>query len=85
MTLLCTAKCTKVIKKSQSDAFKKLEMGDIINFSVEIEPSGRSNNGTYATYIECYNPKTEGLSMLSFNQIGRILRCFEFEQLPEEE
>lgn len=80
MTLTCKTICKKVIKKSQSSAFKNLEIGDIINFSVEIEPSGRSSNGTYATYIECYNPKTDKISLLSFNQIGKVLKNFEFKQ-----
>lgn len=80
MTLICKAKCTKIIKKSQSSAFKDLEVGDIINFSKEIESSGRNGNNTYASYIECYNPKTKGFSLLSFNQIERVLKNFEFEQ-----
>lgn len=80
MTLICTGRCTKVIKKSSSSAFKDLEVGDIIKFSKEIESSGRNGSVPYANYIECFNPKTNGFSMLSFNQIERVLKNFEFEQ-----
>lgn len=80
MILSCTGKCTKVNKKSQSPAFKGLSAGDIIYFSTEIRAVGR-NKSTYATYIRCFNPATKEKSELSFNQIGRVLDNFEFEQI----
>lgn len=77
MILKTTATCIEIHKKSQSPAFKDLKKGDTIEFSVEIKRAGR-NRGTYATYIRCFNPKTEQVSNLSFNQIARTLECFEF-------
>lgn len=79
MTLSCIGRCTKVNKISQSPAFKGLMVGDIIKFSTEIEAVGR-NKGTYATYIRCFNPTSNEVSELSFNQIERVLNNFEFEQ-----
>lgn len=79
MTLKCKTKCTEIYKKSQSPAFKDLLVGDSIEFSVEIKAVGR-NRGSYAAYIRCFNPKTNQESKLSFNQIGRTLECFEFEE-----
>ena len=80
VNLKCKAKCVKVNKKSKSPAFDKLEIGDIIEFSVKIKAAGR-NRGTYATYIDCFNVKTERYSYLSFNEIGRVLANFEFEEI----
>lgn len=79
MTLNCAGRCTKVNKRSQSPAFKGLVVGDIIEFSAEIKAVGR-NGGSYATYIKCFNPISKEVSELSFNQIGRVLINFEFEQ-----
>lgn len=80
MILKCNAICTEVHKKSQSPAFKELQVGDCIEFSVRIQAAGR-NKGTYATYIRCFNPKTNQVSELSFNQIGKTLSCFEFKEI----
>ena len=79
MTLKTRAKCTKINKKSQSPAFKDLEIGDQIEFSIEIKAVGW-NRGSHAAYIICLNPKTQNESKLSFNQIGKTLDCFEFEE-----
>jgi hypothetical protein len=79
VTLKCIGKCSKINKKSQSPAFKNLAVGDVIEFSTVIQAVGR-NKSTYATYIRCFNLKTKESSELSFNQIGRVLNNFEFEQ-----
>lgn len=79
MILSCIGRCNKVNKKSQSPAFKGLTVGEVIEFSTEIRAVGR-NKSTYATYIKCFNPVSREVSELSFNQIGRVLDNFEFEQ-----
>jgi ASC-1-like (ASCH) protein len=79
MILSCNGICKKIHKRSQSPAFKGLAVGDVIIFSTEIKAVGR-NKGTYAAYIKCLNPCTKEVSELSFNQIGRVLDNFEFEQ-----
>jgi len=83
MTLKTAAICKKINKKSQSPAFKDLEVGDQIEFSIEIKAVGR-NRGSHAAYISCLNPKTHKESKLSFNQIGRTLDCFEFEEINQD-
>lgn len=83
MTLKTIVTCTEIHKKSQSPAFKDLKNGDVIEFSVEIKPVGRSSRGTHATYIRCFNPQTDQVSNLSFNQIARTLECFEFMEVGD--
>lgn len=83
MTLKTIAICKKKHKKSQSPAFKDLEVGDQIEFSIEIKAVGR-NRGSHAAYINCLNPKTRNESKLSFNQIGKTLDCFEFEEINQD-
>ena len=80
MKLICNAIVKKVFKKSQSPAFKDLQPNDAIDFTVEIKAVGR-NKGTYATYIECHSLQNDEVSKLSFNQIGRVLSNYEFEQV----
>lgn len=80
MKLKCNAICTKVLKKSSSPAFKNLQVGNKIYFSTEIKHGGMIGRGSYATYIECFNPQTKQISRLSFNQIDKTLNNFEFEE-----
>ena len=81
LTLKTQAKVTKVLKKSSSPCFAKLQERDIITFSCPIEYSGRSRNGTYATYIHCKNERTFGEGYYSFNQLARVLNCCELEEI----
>ena len=81
MTLKTVARCIKIKGKSDSGAFKGIKLLDNIVFTCDMEPSGRSQNGTYAKYIHCYNERTGGESDLSFNQIERVLKNFEFKEL----
>ena len=83
MTLKTTGTCTKIHKKSHSPAIKDLQIGDQIEFSIEIKAVGR-NRGSHAAYIICLNPKTQNESKLSFNQIGKTLDCFEFEEINQD-
>lgn len=83
MTLKCKAKCTEIHKKSQSSAFKGLKVGDVVEFSTKIEHNNRSWGGS-ATYIDCYNTRTDKHSDLSFNQLSNILKAFEFEEIENE-
>lgn len=76
MTLRCKAECTKVHKKSKSPAFEGMQVGDVIDFSIEI----KSVKGC-AAYIMCRNLRTNMVSRLSFNQIVHTLDRFEFKEL----
>lgn len=83
MFLKCTAICTKVTKKSKSAAFEDLKPGDKMLFTIPIKAVGSTgySNYTHAAYITCTNAQTLEESKLSFNQIERTLKNFEFEQL----
>lgn len=76
MTLRCKAECTNVHKKSKSPALEGLQVGDIIDFSIEIEAVKGCSS-----YITCHNLRTGIVSGLSFNQIIRTLDLFEFKEL----
>lgn len=80
LTLRTTATVTKINRKSSSPCFKNLQVGDVIEFSVPISYAGYSRNGTCATYIRCYNKRTNAESRLSFNQLDRVLECCELEE-----
>lgn len=81
LTLKCEAICTGIKKKSQSPAFMDLQIGDKMLFSVSMNEAGGGRSGTYAKYINCYNYKTNKVSQLSFNQIGNVMKNFEFEEI----
>ena len=81
LNLKCEAICTDIKKKSQSPAFRDLEIGDKMLFSVSMNEAGSGRSGTYAKYINCYNYKTKEVSQLSFNQIGNVIKNFEFEEI----
>lgn len=81
MTLRTKAICKTIYEKTNRAVFKELMPGDIIEFSTELKRAGIGSHGTYATYIRCFNPKTNNESSFSFNQIANILECFEFEEI----
>ena len=81
MLLENTYKVTKVNKKSASEAFKGLSVGDLVHFSIPIKSVGSGGRGTYAAYVNCKNLQTGGESKLSFNQIGRVLESFEWGEI----
>lgn len=84
MTLKTKAYCSKVLKQSKSPAFENLQEGDIITFSIPIAPTGRNKCVPYAAYITCKNLRTDKESLLSFNQIERVMECGEFIECPQE-
>lgn len=81
MFLKCKAICTNVYKKSSSPAFTNLQIGDVIDFSIEIKSVGFARGGSHAAYILCINKRTGLQSKLSFNQIEKVLSNFEFKEL----
>lgn len=83
MEMICIAKCTAIHKKSKAKGFETLEVGDIVYFTVLLKASGRSRNGTYATYVEVENERTSEVGYKSFNELGYLLSNCEFEQLNE--
>lgn len=69
---------TEVKRKTKAGMFCDLNIGDRIEFSVPLKYAGRSRNGTYATYITVTNLETGEKTMLSFNQLPKILDAFSF-------
>ena len=49
-------------------------------FAVPISSVGSNRGRSYAVGIKCVNVRTKDVTTLTFNEIGRILDCFEFEQ-----
>lgn len=69
---------TKIKKKSYAKMLKNLVVGDKIQLRVSAKPVG-GNKGTYASYIQVVNVKTEELNEFSFNQISILYDTFELE------
>ena len=69
---------TKIKKKSYAKMLKNLVVGDKIQLRVSAKPVGR-NRGTYASYIQVVNVKTEEINEFSFNQISILYDTFELE------
>ena len=69
---------TKIKKKSYAKMLKDLVVGDKIQLRVSAKPVG-GNRGTYASYIQVVNIKTEEKNEFSFNQIAILYDTFEWE------
>lgn len=85
MDLKCIARISAVHGKSTTGAFKDAIVSDKIIFTCPMTKAGRRNDSggygtTYAKYINIFNERTGGESNLTFNQIERVLRNFEFEE-----
>nr|DAZ41392.1 MAG TPA: hypothetical protein [Caudoviricetes sp.] len=74
----------KILKKTTSQGFKDLKVGDVFRLKVPIKRWGCSCHGTYATYIDlCVGDKFyEAIS--SMNLVSQRLKCFEFEEWRSE-
>lgn len=64
-------------KKTKTQMFRDLKIGDKILLSIPVETAG-SNRGTYASYIKIENLENGEADYESFNQITRVLDLFEF-------
>ena len=80
MTMTCVAECTAINKKTRAKMFSDVKVGDTVMFSVPISSVGGNRGRSYAVGIKCVNVRTREFTSLTFNEIGRILGCFEFEQ-----
>lgn len=60
--------------------FSDVKVGDTVMFSVPISSVGSNRGRSYAVGIKCVNVRTKDVTTLTFNEIGRILDFFEFEQ-----
>lgn len=83
MNLTCTVKCLTVKKKTKAKMFKNVQVGDIIEFTLPLRAVGRGDSGgTYASFVDCVNTRTNEKAQFSLNQFGLFLyQCFEWEQI----
>ena len=79
MNLTCTAKCLTVKKKTKAKMFQSVQVGDIIEFTLPLQPAGSRGciGRTYASFVKCANKRTN-----EETQFGLFLyKCFEWEQI----
>jgi len=69
---------TKIVKKTTSKFFSNLKVGDVIHLSIPVKALGSSRGRSYAGYIKVVNVETLEECKKSFNELGRLLDCFEF-------
>ena len=84
MNLTCVAKCLTVKKKTKAQMFQNVQVGDIIEFTLPLQPVGSKSGigGTYASFVKCVNKRTNEEAQFSSNQFGLFLyKCFEWEQM----
>lgn len=84
MNLTCTAKCLTVKKKTKAKMFQSVQVGDIIEFTLPLQPAGSRGGigSTYASFVKCVNKRTNEETQFSLNQFGLFLyKCFEWEQI----
>lgn len=79
MTMSCLAKVKGINYKTTAKMFKNLKVGDLVKFSCKVEAVG-GNRGTYATNIRIENMTTEEVAFKTFNEVGRIMDYFEWEE-----
>lgn len=83
MEMKCRAKVIEVKKKTKAEMFKNVQVGDVINFSVALASVGsrRGRKSSYAVNICCVNERTGERCFKTFNEVGRIIDLFSFEEI----
>lgn len=71
---------SKVLKKTSSCFFSTLKEGSKIEMSIPIKAVGSNRGKTYSPTIKIANLDTGKIVGKSFNEISRLLECFEFKQ-----
>ncbi len=70
----------EIIKKSQAKMFKNLNVGDSVEFRLDIKHIGTGSKGrTYASGIKIINVKSNELTIKTLNELPKILENFKFE------
>jgi len=80
-----TYKIVSIKKKTKAQVFEKFQVGDLIQFEMEIEHAGRaSGGGVYASDVRTVN-LTQGIAKRkSQSQLVSILDNFEIEVVSNE-
>jgi hypothetical protein len=72
---------TKINKKTNAFMFKDLTVGSLIQITADVGACGVSPSGSsYAPILQIENIQEENSAWKSFNELARILECFEFEE-----
>lgn len=70
----------EIIKKSQAKMFKNLNVGDSVEFRLDIKHVGSGSKGrTYAPGLKIINLKTKESTIKTLNELPKILENFKFE------
>lgn len=85
MKMKCRAKVTEIKKKTKMKMFENIQVGDIVNFSVILDSVGSRRGRSYAVNICCMNERTEEYCFKTFNEVGRVIDLFSFEEIKEGE
>lgn len=85
MEMKCRAKVIEIKKKTKAEMFQDVQVGDTINFSVPIDSVGSRRGRSYAVSIHCVNERTHKWCNKTFNEMGRIMDLFSFEEIKEGE
>lgn len=85
LVMRCIARCTKVNGRSRAQMFKNVRAGDEIVFALAIKPSKRSASYIYAQYLDIKNLSNQETAKFSLNEVARIIKNFEFEQVKQGE
>lgn len=81
MKMKCEALIKAIKKKTSAKGFKDFQVGDLVEFSTEISACGGNRGRTYAVDI-CIHNKTKDIKIWkTFNQVGMMVDCFEWEEL----
>jgi len=71
----------EIVKKTKTKMFCNLKVNDLIDMRVDLNATGYGRNGIYAKYITCKNLETNETVELSFNQLPKVLMCFDIKQI----
>lgn len=81
MTMRCESLVKAIKRKANAKGFKDFQVGDLVEFSTEIAACGGNRGRTYAVDICIHNKTKDIKTRKTFNQIGMIADCFEWEEL----
>ena len=69
---------SKVLKKTSSEFFSTLKEGSKIEMSIRVKAVGSNRGKTYSPSIKVLDVETGNKTFKSFNEIEKLLACFEF-------
>ena len=76
----CKVKILAKVKNTSAALFNKVEVGDILEFSVPLQGPGRRRRGvgSYASYMQVINKSSGEERIISMNLFDNIKGSFQF-------